>query len=615
MPKFVLSIKWIFVIGMLLLVTGISASNYLFSYYFYKEFFINHIQTVADLFQKETESIIKPVEVFLHNIDSLACFKSLDFNDVKSTNRFLMDFMKKHPYVTSINYGDEKGNGYLILNDKGQWKNRIKKAEDKGYVIWNTLDSNGKITKKTRIKDNYDPRETVWYKQALQSQDIQWTKEYIFRTTKDPGITASLRLCQDSKKVVGIDIMIKDFSLILNQQKNLIHPQAKLYLVSDGEHVVASTDEIQIKPDKIYTLDETSFPLLFNALNSKETVFTFKNEKWFVNIKKWRNKNREYSLIVLTPYSVLTRNLNLQISYKSLFSLLLIMLIFIYISQKYIKPLLEVSKEISGLGFKEIYLEKYSQRTDEIGYLSRAISDASVQILKAKEMERKMQESAHFESVKRSLDEAVHRFKDIINIIQGFATLAQSKVADDFVKNAFQQIINASKKALYLIKEIINITGERIYEMKKVDLNSIIISMKTKIESQVKDSIETVYQISKNPLWVNLDIEAFNEVLTHLLQNAKDAMPKGGVLTIKTDSVYFLDKQFAVLYVSDTGVGMDEEIRKKIFDPFFTTKGAKGTGLGLSIVYRIIQDHSGFIDVQSELSKGTTFKIYLPLVK
>ncbi|MCS7299827.1 MAG: ATP-binding protein [Spirochaetia bacterium] len=615
MPKFIISIKWIFVIVMLVLVTGISASNYLFSYYFYKDFFLNHIETVADLFHKETENIIKPIEVFLYNIDSLAYFKFLDFNDVERTNRFLMDFMKKHPYVTSINYGDEKGNGYLILNDRGQWKNRIKKAEDKGYVIWTTLDSDGKIIKKIRVKDNYDPRETVWYKQALNSQDIQWSKEYIFRTTRDPGITASLELCKDSKEVVGIDIMIKAFSLILNQQRSFLHPQAKLYLLSDGEHVIAYTNEIQTEPDKIYTLDETNFPLLFKALNSKETVFTFNNEKWFVNIKKWRNKNREYSLIVLIPHSVLTRNLNLQIFYQSFFSLLLIMLVFIYISQKYIKPLLEVSRQISGLGFREIYFEKYAQRTDEIGYLSRAISEASVQILKAKEVERKMQESAHFESVKRSLGEAVHRFKDIINIIQGFATLAQPKVADDFVKNALQQIVNASKKALYLIKEIINITGERIYEMKKVDLNSIIISMKTKIESQIEDSIKIVYQISKSPIWVNLDIEAFNEVLTNLLQNAKDAMPKGGVITIKTDLVDFLDKQFAVLYVSDTGVGMDEETRKKIFEPFFTTKGAKGTGLGLSIVYRIIQDHSGFIDVQSELGKGTTFKIYLPLVK
>jgi signal transduction histidine kinase len=114
---------------------------------------------------------------------------------------------------------------------------------------------------------------------------------------------------------------------------------------------------------------------------------------------------------------------------------------------------------------------------------------------------------------------------------------------------------------------------------------------------------------------VKLDIEAFDEVLMNLVLNAKDAMPEGGTLTIKTKIASFLDKQFAVLSVSDTGVGMDEETIKRIFEPFFTTKGAKGTGLGLSIVYKIIKDHSGFIEVQSEIGKGTTFKIYLPLIK
>jgi len=617
MAKFILSIKWLFVMVIFVLVTGILTSNYIFSYHFYKKFFDHHIDTVSALFQKGTENITKPVEVFLYNVEALVCCRVLDFNEVEKTNRFLMEFMKKYPYVTSINYGDGNGNGYLILNDRGKWLNRIKRVGDTEHVVWNTLNNDGKIIKKIRVKDNYDPRKTVWYNQALHSKDIQWSKEYIFRTTKDPGVTASLKLCRNSKQIVGIDIMIKDLSVLLNKIKENVHPETKLYLLSNGDHVIAYTDEVQPEQSKIYTLDEKKFPLLFKALNSgvNASNITFNNQKWFVNIKKWENKNRQYSLVVLIPHVAITKSLRLHLFYQSFFSLLLTFFVFLYISRRYIEPLIDISKQMPEIGFKKIYLEKHSQRTDEIGYLSRAISDVSVQILKAKEIERKIQESNHFESVRRSLGEAVHRFKDIINIIQGFATLAQPKVSNEFAKNALDQIINASKRAIYLTKEILNVTGERKYEMKITDLNSIILSMKTKIEVSTEDSIKIVYEILNTPLPVKLDIEAFDEVLMNLVLNAKDAMPEGGTLTIKTKIASFLDKQFAVLSVSDTGVGMDEETIKRIFEPFFTTKGAKGTGLGLSIVYKIIKDHSGFIEVQSEIGKGTTFKIYLPLIK
>ncbi|MBC7189605.1 hypothetical protein H5U35_05260, partial [Candidatus Aerophobetes bacterium] len=342
--------------------------------------------------------------------------------------------MKKYPYVTSINYGDGNGNGYLILNDRGKWLNRIKRVGDTEHVVWNTLNNDGKIIKKIRVKDNYDPRKTVWYNQALHSKDIQWSKEYIFRTTKDPGVTASLKLCRNSKQIVGIDIMIKDLSVLLNKIKENVHPETKLYLLSNGDHVIAYTDEVQPEQSKIYTLDEKKFPLLFKALNSgvNASNITFNNQKWFVNIKKWENKNRQYSLVVLIPHVAITKSLRLHLFYQSFFSLLLTFFVFLYISRRYIESLIDISKQMPEIGFKKIYLEKHSQRTDEIGYLSRAISDVSMQILKAKEIERKIQESNHFESVRRSLGEAVHRFKDIINIIQGFATLAQPKVSNEF---------------------------------------------------------------------------------------------------------------------------------------------------------------------------------------
>jgi len=514
-----MSIKWLFIVVIVLLVMGISLSNYFLSYYFHKEYISHHLDTVSSYFKAETERIIKPVETFLYNIQALVCCGILDFNDIEKTNRFLMEFMNKYPYITSINYGDGKGNGYLILNNRGKWVNIIKKVEEKGYVTWNIIDKDGKIIKKQKVKDEYDPRNTIWYKQAVHAKDIQWSKEYIFRTTKEPGVTASLILRPDSGEVVGIDMMIKDISSALKRAK-------------------------------------------------------------------------ENQLII---------------------SLFFMFFVLIYITRRYTNPLIEISKRISEVGIKEIKIEKHHERTDEIGVLSRAISDVSIQIINTKELEKRICEAELFESVRRSLGEAVHKFKDLINVIHEFAILAQTKVTNEFAKNALSQITNASEKAMHLAREILTVTGVRKYEIEPLELNSLILSMKTKIESVLADSIKVVFEISEKPLPVKLDIKAFDEVIMNLILNSKDAMTEGGILTVKTKKAYYLDKHYAVLSISDTGTGMDEETKKRIFEPFFTTKGAKGTGLGLSIVYKIVKDHEGFIEVDSIPNKGTTFNLYFPL--
>lgn len=438
MAKFNLNIKWLFVLTMIILFTGITLTNYFFSLHLAEKNLNHHTETVALLFKSETERLINPVENFLYNVQALVCCKILNFNDIEKTNKFFMDFIKKYPYVTSINYGDGKGNGYLILNDRGKWLNRIKKAEYRQYVLWHTLNSDGEIIEKKIVKDNYDPRNTIWYKQSLQSNDIYWSKEYTFRTTKDPGITASLLLCSDLKEVVGIDVMIKNLSLFLSKAKQKLHPEAKLYLISENEDLIAFSNEITPEPGKIYKLDKNIFPLLYHAIESEKNEsfykISFNNQKWFVKIENFNIRNRNLSLVILLPQTVITKSLYLHLFYQIFASLMLTFIVLIYITNRYINPLIEIARETSNLGFKEIYFDKFVRRKDEIGHLSKAISDASVKILEARVMERQLEELHYFESIKRSLGEAVHRFKDLINIIQGFATLAQPKVSNEFAK-------------------------------------------------------------------------------------------------------------------------------------------------------------------------------------
>lgn len=617
MSRLIFSIKWLFIIVIVFLVAGIFISNYLFSYYLHRRSVTENINSLSENMKLQTDNFVKAVEIFLYNIQGLVCCGILNFDEIEKTNGFFIHFMQKFPQVTSINYGDGKGNGYLILYDKGKWFNRIKKERQKNIVIWNTLNNEGKIIKREIKFDDYDPRQTTWYKQALNAEGIQWSKEYIFRTTKDPGITASLLLCSKSKEIVGIDIMIKDLSLFLGQLSKKFPSNSKLYLISDGHQIIALVDEISVEAGKIYELNEKEFPLLYKALsiiNNGDQLKTleFKGQKWFLNIKRWNLGSRNLYLLVLIPTISVTGTLNLYLLYQIIVSLFISFFVLLYLTKKYTFPIIELSKEIQNLGIKKISLENYSNRKDEIGHLSKAISEISYQIMEKKELERKLSKAEQFEAIRRSLNEAIHRFKDLINVIQGFALIAQTKISNEFAKGAIDQIINASKRAIYLIKEILTLTGERKYEMHKTDLNSFISIIKSKILYYM-DKIETEFIFYEGMLNVSLDKEAFTEAIMNIITNAKEAMPQVGRLTIKTDLVKISGKYFALLLIQDTGVGMDKDTKDKIFDPFFTTKGAKGTGLGLSITYRTILDHGGFIEVDSELNKGTIFRIYLPI--
>ncbi|GAB6183362.1 hypothetical protein JCM13991_11030 [Thermodesulfovibrio hydrogeniphilus] len=726
MFKITMSIRWLFVISIAILVLAITLSSYLFSYHAYKKQLDHHITDISYLFQKETENLTKPVESFLYSTQALVCCGILNFNDIEKTNKFLIEFMQKYPYVTSINYGDGKGNGYLILNAEGKLLNRIKKADEKGYVRWNELDKDGKILNTKKVRDDYDPRNTTWYKQAIQSQNIAWSEPYLFRTTKDQGITASLLLCSEAQIVIGVDIMIKDFSKYLTKIKQAsLDPYAELYLITGENKIIAIADIVKFEPGIIYTLNEQDFPLLYHALKINKEKFRYKNQDWLLRVKKWNMGERELSLAILLPHYVITKDLRVNLFYQLLSSMIFAFLIILYIARQYSNPLIEISKKIKDFGEKEIKLPQHIRRKDEIGVLSKSIEQVSLEIIKTKnalidtvkkcqtisnlapvgiflvnwetgkieeanhtglsligytkneiekrsffdifilsadikeqesfeilckflnkngetrecklrgirliiedkphfliavddvtEMRRLMKrvsEAEQFEAVKRSLGEAVHRFKDLLNVIHGFATLAQTKESIDFAKNALEQILNATKRAIYLTKQLLTLTGERKYELHKVDLNSILLSIRSKIEVLMGENIKVEIKTLDKELPVNIDIEAFNEIMTNIILNAKDAMPNGGILTIETEISQIHDKKYAMLSISDTGEGMDEETRKRVFEPFFTTKGTSGTGLGLSIVYRIVHDLQGFIEVESTLAKGTTFKIFLPL--
>ncbi|MCX5898230.1 MAG: PAS domain S-box protein [Proteobacteria bacterium] len=221
-----------------------------------------------------------------------------------------------------------------------------------------------------------------------------------------------------------------------------------------------------------------------------------------------------------------------------------------------------------------------------------------------------------------------HDFNNILTAIMGYGSLLQTKLKeDDPLRNHVDQILTSAERAAVLVRSLLAYSRKQIINPRPVKINEIVINVENMLHRIIGEDINLQTVLSEQDTTVVADAGQIEQILTNLATNARDAMPAGGALTIEA-GVTEMDEQFIKAYgygtqgiyvlltVSDSGSGMDEKTRSQIFEPFFTTKEVgKGTGLGLSTVYGIVKQHNGFINCYSEPGAGTTFKIYLPLVK
>jgi two-component system, cell cycle sensor histidine kinase and response regulator CckA len=185
------------------------------------------------------------------------------------------------------------------------------------------------------------------------------------------------------------------------------------------------------------------------------------------------------------------------------------------------------------------------------------------------------------------------------------------------------EILKASKRAAMLTQQLLAFSRRQVVQMKRVALDELVRDMQRMLERIIGEDVQLVADLSAPLPPVMGDPGQLQQVILNLAVNAREAMPGGGTLTLRTRTVVLTHRQagepelapgrYALLEVTDTGVGMDESTRARIFEPFFTTKGrAGGTGLGLAMVYGIVRQAGGDVAVLSERQRGTTFRIYLP---
>lgn len=242
-----------------------------------------------------------------------------------------------------------------------------------------------------------------------------------------------------------------------------------------------------------------------------------------------------------------------------------------------------------------------------------------------REIESQFVQSQKMESLGTLAGSIAHDFNNLLSVISANSEILLMKMnSEDPLRKSAEQIKQTSRQAAILTNQILTFSRKQVVQPRVIDLNEVVENVAKILYRLIGKDIEMHTILNPDLGKVKIDPVQIEQIIINLAVNARDAMPGGGKLTIGTNNVTvdremagkYIDARpglYVLLAVSDTGTGMDPETLKHIFEPFFTTKKkGKGTGLGLSTVYGIVKQNKGFIDVYSELGKGSIFKIYLP---
>jgi two-component system, cell cycle sensor histidine kinase and response regulator CckA len=237
------------------------------------------------------------------------------------------------------------------------------------------------------------------------------------------------------------------------------------------------------------------------------------------------------------------------------------------------------------------------------------------------QLQRRLNEAEKMEAVGRLAGGVAHDFNNLLTVIGGYAEILLQQENE---REELQEIARAAQQASALTRQLLAFSRRQVLHPRVLDLNQIVSSMEGMLQRIIGDDVSVAVKLADGLAHVEADRAQIERVILNLAANARDAMRDGGALTIETANVELDEAQVAnhgdgaagphvLLAVSDTGIGMDEDVRRHLFEPFYTTKPAgQGTGLGLATVFGVVKQSGGGIYVYSEPGRGSTFKIYLP---
>ena len=241
-------------------------------------------------------------------------------------------------------------------------------------------------------------------------------------------------------------------------------------------------------------------------------------------------------------------------------------------------------------------------------------------------LEEQLRQSQKMEAIGQLAGGVAHDFNNILTVIHGHASLLLASELEESAARSAQQIAQAAERAAGLTRQLLTFSRRQLIQPKRLDMNKIVGNMTNMLGRLLGEDVSLQLNYCQSPAVVEADASMMEQVLLNLAVNARDAMPKGGQLAVRISIVDVNEAhvqnhpearagRFVCVNTTDTGSGIPPENIPRIFEPFFTTKEiGKGTGLGLATVYGIVKQHQGWIEVESAVDKGTTFRIYIPYV-
>ena len=269
---------------------------------------------------------------------------------------------------------------------------------------------------------------------------------------------------------------------------------------------------------------------------------------------------------------------------------------------------------------QKVFVEAITNSYDLSG---RRVTQANLRdVTERARLQEQVRQMQKLDSIGRLAGGVAHDFNNLLNIISAHVgILGREKLVDSKRAESVGSIVKAVERGTAVVRQLLTFARKTDIAFEPTDVNAVVKELASMLRETLPKQVRVATRLAEEVPRVHADPNQLHQAVLNLAVNARDAMPEGGVLTLGTDVVSgetlrnkfpeAPDGTYVELCVADTGSGMDSETRRRIFEPFFTTKGTKGQGLGLAVVYGIVNSHRGYVDVESEVGKGTTFRIYL----